>query len=677
MARILILDDDDELRVLLRTALAGEGHVVSEAGTIREAERVVTREPVDVAIVEGVLPDGDGIAFADALSKLPDPPACLFVSSIWRDAATAARLRAIGVSEVLPKPVSPAELVWRVGRLLKSRPERRTESPPGQGQLIDDLAALRDAYAQSLPAKLSVLETSVQAARRAGTRSAPFTEARALATRLHGTAGTYGFLELSGIAGAIDSALGSVEREDNPEPHWARIDEALERAEKALRRPATSLRPAIVHQATARLLVVDRDPEFLHHVEALGRAASFDVLSATDSEQAMAIARREAIDLALVDMTVSDDEVGAGLARALRSMEGRDALPIAGISADGSVKNRVAAVHAGASLFLTKPLDADDLITSVRRMLDRKESHGFRVLVVDDDPVSASSVARVLRRAGMVTATLSDTEQLFETLGAVRPDLLLLDVMMPVSGFDVCKVIRASPAWQELPIVFLTGSTDRETLVACFGVGGDDYARKPILEEELLARVRLRLERAQMFRQRAHEDPLTGLLTRAAFADIVGQRLAECARRKRPLSISLIDLDRFKHVNDTHGHLAGDRVLRGLGRLLRSRFRSEDVRGRWGGEEFVVGLYEESVETSAAVLDRLRVEFRQLQFTGDHAEPFSATFSAGIATFPEDGELLDDLMRRADARLYAAKRAGRDRITVTDEPGTVHSDTIL
>ena len=77
------------------------------------------------------------------------------------------------------------------------------------------------------------------------------------------------------------------------------------------------------------------------------------------------------------------------------------------------------------------------------------------------------------------------------------------------------------------------------------------------------------------------------------------------------------------------------------------------------------------------MLDRLRVEFRQLQFTGDHAEPFSATFSAGIATFPEDGELLDDLMRRADARLYAAKRAGRDRITVTDEPGTVHSDTIL
>ncbi|HEX4341449.1 MAG TPA: response regulator [Polyangiaceae bacterium] len=676
MARILILDDDDELRLLLRTALAGEGHTVVEAGTLGAARRALTHGSVDVAIVEGVLPDGDGIAFVGELRREAVPPACLVLASVWRDAEFAARLGALGVSELLPKPVSPAELAWRVGRLLRAHPERRTENPPGQAAATDELAELRDRYAQTLPEKLSTLESAVAGAHAGGPESAGFAAARALAVRMHGTAGTYGFLELSSIAGAIDSALGSVERGDEPDAQWGRITEAFERAEKALRRPATSLRPAIVHQATARLLVVDRDPEFLHHVEALGRAASFDVLSATDSATAMAIARREAIDMALVDMTVSDDESGAGLARALRGMEGRDDLPIAGISADGSVKNRVAAVHAGASLFLTKPLDTDDLVTSVRRLLDRKESHGFRVLIVDDDPVAANAVARVLRRAGLVTATLADTEKLFDTLGAVRPDLLLLDVIMPVSGFDVCKVIRASPAWQELPIVFLTGATDRETLVACFSVGGDDYARKPILEEELLARVRLRLERAQMFRQRAHEDPLTGLLTRAAFSDIVGQRLAECARRKRPLSISLLDLDLFKQVNDTHGHLAGDRVLRGLGRLLRSRFRSEDVRGRWGGEEFVVGLYEEGVETSAAVLDRLRVEFRQLIFTGDQGEAFSATFSAGIASFPEDGELLDDLMRRADARLYAAKRTGRDRIAVTDDGVAVYSETM-
>jgi diguanylate cyclase (GGDEF)-like protein len=666
MARILILDDDDELRVLLRTALVGEGHTVSEAGDIAGAERILSRDAVDLAIVECTLPDGDGIAFVERIKAGRSEPACLFLTSILHDRAAVERVGGLLRAEVLPKPVSPAELVWRVGRLLRTRPERRTENPPGQG-VADELSTLRETYAQGLPAKVAILEATVEAARSAGSAGGPaIAGARALATRLHGTAGTYGFLEIGNIAGVIDAALGAIQRGENAEVQWVRIGDAFERAEKALRRPSTSLRPAIAHQATARLLVVDKDPEFLQQVEALGRAASFDVLSATEDVQAVEIARREAIDVALVDMTVADDDAGAALARKLRGMEGRDALPIAGISADGSVKNRVAAVHAGASLFLTKPIDAEDFITSVRRMLDRKESHGFRVLIVDDDPVSASSVARVLRRAGLVTATLSDTEKLFDTLAAVRPDLLLLDVVMPVSGFDICKVLRASPAWQELPIVFLTGATDRETLVACFSVGGDDYARKPILEEELLARVRLRLERARMYRQRAHEDPLTGLLTRAAFADVVGQRLAECARRKRPLTLSLIDLDRFKHVNDTYGHLAGDRVLRGLGRLLRSRFRSEDVRGRWGGEEFVIGLYEEGVDTSAAVLDRVRVEFRQLEFSGDQGETFSATFSGGIASFPEDGEQLDELMRRADARLYAAKRSGRDRIVQED-----------
>jgi diguanylate cyclase (GGDEF)-like protein len=654
MARILILDDDDELRVLLRTALAAEGHSVSEAATVRDAERIAGAMGVDVAIVEAVLPDGDGIAFMDRLKRGGGGTECIFVSSVWRDPTTAARLASIGVTEVLPKPVSPAELAWRVGRVLQAQPARRTESPPGLGALGDELTALRDRYALTLPAKLSTLESTVNRARGAGPSSPSFVEARALAHRLHGTAGTYGFLELSHLAGAIDSALGSVAAGESPDGHWLRVGDALARAEKALRRPSTSLHPAIPHQAAARLLVVDRDQEFLRQIELVGRAASFDVLSAVDAAEAIAIARREAIDVALIDMTVSDGETGSHVARALRGMEGRDELPIAGTSADGSVKNRVAAVHAGASIFLTKPIEPDDLTMSVRRLLSKKESHGFRVLIVDDDPVSASAVARVLRRAGMVTATLSDTELLFDKLADVRPDLLLLDVMMPVSGFDLCKVIRASPAWQELPIVFLTGATDRETLVACFSVGGDDYARKPILEEELLARVRLRLERAQMFRQRAHEDPLTGLLTRAAFSDIVGQRLAECARRKRPLSISLIDIDRFKHVNDT------------LGRLLRSRFRSEDVRGRWGGEEFVVGLYEEGTETAAAVLDRLRAEFRQLEFAGDHGEPFQATFSAGVASFPEDGEQLDALMRRADARLYAAKRSGRDRVAHVD-----------
>src|SRR5262249_13690292 len=141
---ILILDDDDELRVLLRTALAAEGHAVWEAASVRAAEQIVESAGVDVAIVEGVLPDGDGIAFMGWVMRRGGMTECIFVSSVFRDPATTTRLAAIGVTEVSPKPVSPAELVWRVGRVLSAQPPRRTEKPPGLGALGDELLALRD-----------------------------------------------------------------------------------------------------------------------------------------------------------------------------------------------------------------------------------------------------------------------------------------------------------------------------------------------------------------------------------------------------------------------------------------------------------------------------------------------------------------------------------------------------
>jgi diguanylate cyclase (GGDEF)-like protein len=124
----------------------------------------------------------------------------------------------------------------------------------------------------------------------------------------------------------------------------------------------------------------------------------------------------------------------------------------------------------------------------------------------------------------------------------------------------------------------------------------------------------------------------------------------------------VLDLDRFKQVNDQHGHLAGDRVLGELGRRLRRSFRAEDLRGRWGGEEFVLALVAAPATEAQAVTTRVLEEFREQTFTGDHGETFRSSFSGGIATFPADGTTLEQLLQVADRRLYAAKSAGRDRL---------------
>jgi len=142
----------------------------------------------------------------------------------------------------------------------------------------------------------------------------------------------------------------------------------------------------------------------------------------------------------------------------------------------------------------------------------------------------------------------------------------------------------------------------------------------------------------------------------------VRTRLAEAQRKGTPLALCFLDVDHFKQVNDRYGHLSGDRVLTRLGRLLEARFRREDLRGRWGGEEFVVALLGETAANAKEIVARTAAELAGMTFEGDTGESFQVTFSAGIATTPGDGGTLEELLKTADARLSRAKANGRNRI---------------
>jgi diguanylate cyclase (GGDEF)-like protein len=182
------------------------------------------------------------------------------------------------------------------------------------------------------------------------------------------------------------------------------------------------------------------------------------------------------------------------------------------------------------------------------------------------------------------------------------------------------------------------------------------------VREELRARVQSRLERARLQRERAERDALTGLLLRRPFLESLRARLAEAQRVEKSLALGFLDVDRFKKVNDTHGHLAGDRVLMQMGRLLSARFRKEDLRCRWGGEEFVVALMGATARGARDILARTAAELAQVDFEGDKGERFRVTFSAGLAVMPQDGTDVETLLRLADERLYRAKAQGGNRI---------------
>ncbi len=279
-----------------------------------------------------------------------------------------------------------------------------------------------------------------------------------------------------------------------------------------------------------------------------------------------------------------------------------------------------------------------------------------RVLIVDDERGFPAQAAALLQTEGVETTHLADPLRLLDAMDEVEPDLVLLDSILPaLSGLDVCRLLRATPRWQDVPIVFTSPDLGPDVRLAAFHAGVDDYLPRPVADAELLARVRVRLQRARLLRERIATDAVTGLLLRQPFVDAAVTRLAEARRHHTSLTLTRVEVDGIGALNEEHGPLAGDHVLATFGRLLATRLRAGDLRGRWDGGELVLIFAGHTPRTTALVIDRLHGEVERLVFRGRGGVPYRVTFSSGIASYPNDGVTLDDLMTVAGARLGAEK----------------------
>jgi diguanylate cyclase (GGDEF)-like protein len=254
---------------------------------------------------------------------------------------------------------------------------------------------------------------------------------------------------------------------------------------------------------------------------------------------------------------------------------------------------------------------------------------------------------------------------MLQTIARYRPDVLVIDwTVGGLPAADLCSVLRADPSWKWLKVIVRIPQRTTEALASALESGADDVFDASVPESELMALIASGVKRSRSFQEDSSKDLLTGLLTRRAFIDVMSGRLAEARRCNKLLSVCLIDVDHFKRVNDTRGHSVGDRVLASLGNLLTTRLRTEDLRGRWGGEEFVVAFYGEWALSAREILLRITSEFAKLDHSGGDGSKLFVTVSAGIATYPLDGSSFDELVVTADRRLYAAKREGRNRIQI-------------
>lgn len=299
-------------------------------------------------------------------------------------------------------------------------------------------------------------------------------------------------------------------------------------------------------------------------------------------------------------------------------------------------------------------------------------------LVVDDSPVIRDRVASVLKAHRLFERVdeAADGAQALARLEQAPPvDLVLCDVVMRgVDGFKFLAAVRARPEWADIPVILLSGLDDPTETVRGLDLGASDYLRKPFDPRELLARVRvqLKLKALQMELRLANArlealattDGLTGLLNRRAFMERVEQEWDRGARYSRPFAFVMVDLDRFKAVNDVHGHQAGDVVLRIAAARLKGGIRPSDFIGRYGGEEFVVLLAETTLAGAVAAAERLRQVLSQQPFdVGGGVAPLPVTASFGVSSTSDPAVMsVADLIAAADQALYRAKAGGRNRV---------------
>ncbi len=536
-------------------------------------------------------------------------------------------------------------------------------------ELRAELEAIWQRHRDAVFEQVDVIERAVMALMCGDADGAQREEATREAHKLTGSLGTFGFAAASAHARHFEELLGG-----DAVLTRAQLEELVERVtalRDALQQIPIAKEPTHAPAATTAesplLVIVEDDVPLAERLaqEAAGRGLRVELAFAPG--EVGAIVARGRPDAVLLDLTFP-----TGTAEAYELLSSFVAavppVPVLVSTVRDTLTDRVEVVRRGGSGFVTKSLRPEQVLDQVMRLIEREHAAETTLLSVDDDPVLLAAVRALIEPHEFRVVTLEDPSRFWHELDRIHPDVVLLDVDMPgVSGIELCRVLRNDARWATVPVLILTARRDRETIEEIFAAGADDYLSKPLLGSELLTRLRNRVERLQLHRALADTDSLTGVPNRHSSTQGIERLLRLATRYEQPLSLAAIDLDRFKAVNDEHGHAAGDAVLRRFGQLLLEAFRGEDVTGRWGGEEFVAGLYGMSGADALQRLTELLGAFEQETFTGTSGE-FHVAFSAGISEYPSDGAHLGPLYRAADAALYRAKELGRGRVVLAQPP---------
>ena len=326
--------------------------------------------------------------------------------------------------------------------------------------------------------------------------------------------------------------------------------------------------------------------------------------------------------------------------------------------------------------------------------MDKQNETRYRLLIVDDVPKNIQVAANMLQKSGYQMAFAQDGPTALAQIEANRFDLILLDIMMPdMDGFEVCRRIKMNPANREIPIIFLTAKHDAESIVQGFQLGAMDYLTKPFNGEELQARVKTHLalyrsreelkaannrlsieitERKKVeeelrhsqeeYRQLSIHDSLTGLYNTRYLYDAMKVLEADCRRQGTQFSLIFLDIDNFKHVVDTHGHLNGSQALAEVAQTIMNCLEEPAYGVAYGGDEFVVVLPQFNHAQALQKAQEIRSKMLMTRYLPAIPNGVHLKASFGVATYPEDASDIKAMLAKADKAMFQVKTTGKNAI---------------
>jgi two-component system cell cycle response regulator len=450
---------------------------------------------------------------------------------------------------------------------------------------------------------------------------------------------------------------------------------------------------------TARVLVVDDSLPNRKLLEARLQEEYFEVLGATSGAEAITLAQRWSPDIILLDvlMPVMD---GFEACRRLKAQPATAHIPVVMVTSLNDQTERVRGLDAGADDFLVKPVDQATLFARLRALLRVKQvldawrlraetvrDLGFeppsappedfvgeKVLLLSDNAAEAAALSAALAADGMTLEQSQDEKAVWAKLQDPKAhyDLVLTSLPMPEGDpLRLASRLRAEAETRDLPLMLIADDAQRDLVLRAFELGASDHVLRPINEEELRARVRNQVRRRRyQLRLRAEfdrslelavTDGLTGLRNRR----YVFRHLESLLRAGTACGVLMIDVDRFKPLNDYYGHAAGDAALREVAARLREHVRASDIVARYGGEEFLVVMSGAGAEETAVIAERLRAAIADRPIDLGQAKlPVTVSIGSALAANMTDAEAL---IAAADVAMYRAKALGRNRVEAANE----------